>query len=274
MSGGHDTDLLFAGSVPQLYDEHLVPLIFEVYADDLVARLGTTDPNSVLEVAAGSGVVTRAMATGLSDTVSITATDLNQPMIDHAESVGTARPVEWRSADVMALPFEDGSFDAVVCQFGVMFFPDRVGAYREVARVLRPGGVFVFNVWDAIEHNEFADVVTVAARRAFPNDPPLFLARTPHGYFEEATIRADVAAAGFTSPALFEPLEARSRAVSADIPAIAYCQGTPLRNEIEARDPSRLAEVTAAATEAIAERFGATDVDGKIRGYVITATKP
>jgi SAM-dependent methyltransferase len=274
MSGTHDADLLFAGSVPQLYDKHLVPLIFGSYADDLVARLGTTETTAVLEVAAGSGVVTRAMAAGLPDTVSITATDLNQPMIDHAESVGTARPVEWRAADVMALPFDDGSFDAVVCQFGVMFFPDRAAAFAEVARVLRPGGMFLFNVWDAIEHNEFADLVTMAAGRAFPDDPPMFLARTPHGYFDEATIQADVAAAGFTSPARFAALEARSTAVSADIPAIAYCQGTPLRNEIEARDASRLAEVTAAATEAITERFGATDVDGKIRGYVITATTP
>ncbi len=273
MSGNHESDLLFAGSVPELYDRLLVPLIFESYADDIVGRLAELDLAAVLEVAAGSGVVTRAMAAGLSASVSITATDLSQPMIDHGRSVGTKRPVQWQAADVMDLPFDDASFDAVVCQFGVMFFPDRPAAFAEVGRVLRPGGVFVFNVWDSIEHNEFADVVTSAARDLFPDDPPMFLPRTPHGYFDEEVIQADVAAGGFVSPAPFERLEARSKAASAEVPAIAYCQGTPLRNEIEARDPSRLAEVTAAASAAIERRFGATDVDGLISGYVIAATK-
>ena len=274
MSGNHESDLVFRGSVPELYDRFLVPLIFESYANDIVARLAELELASVLEVAAGTGVVTRAMAAGLSESVSITATDLNQPMVNHAESVGTKRPVVWRAADVMDLPFAEASFDAVVCQFGVMFFPDRPAAFAEVARVLRPGGVFLFNVWDAIEHNEFADVVTSAVGDLFPDDPPMFLARTPHGYFDEEVIQADVAAGGFLSPARFEHLDARSRASSAEIPATAYCQGTPLRSEIEARDSSRLAEVTAAASAAIERSFGATDIDGRISGYVITASKP
>jgi SAM-dependent methyltransferase len=261
--------------VPELYDRHLVPLIFAPYADDLVTRLRDLDLGSVLEVAAGSGVVTRAMASGLPASVSITATDLSQPMIDYGELVGTSRPVVWQSGDVMDLPFGDASFDAVVCQFGVMFFPDRPAAFAEVARVLRPGGVFLFNVWDAIEQNEFAAVVTAAVGGLFADDPPLFLARTPYSYFDEATIQADVAAGGkFVSPAHVAVLEARSRARSAEVPAIAFCQGTPLRNEIEARHPSRLAEATAVAAAAIEERFGKTDVDGKIRGLVISATRP
>jgi SAM-dependent methyltransferase len=180
----------------------------------------------------------------------------------------------WQSADVMQLPFDAASFDAVVCQFGVMFFPDRPAAFAEVARVLRPGGVFLFTVWDAIEHNELADVVTEAVAAMFADDPPDFLPRTPYGYFHEATIQADVAAGGFLSPAGFDVVEARSRARTADGPAIGFCQGTPLRTEIAARDPSRLAEATAVATVAIEERFGRTDVDAKMRAYVITATKP
>jgi hypothetical protein len=129
-------------------------------------------------------------------------------------------------------------------------------------------------VWDAIEQNEFAAVVTAAVGGLFADDPPLFLARTPYGYFDEATIQADVAAGGFVSPARVAVLEARSRARSAEVPAIAFCQGTPLRDEIEARHPSRLDEATAVAAAAIEERFGKTDVDGKIRGLVISATKP
>lgn len=273
--GEHDgSDHVFAGSVPEIYDRLLVPLIFESYADDLVRRLGRLDVTSVLEVAAGSGAVTRAMAAGLGPEVAITATDLNEPMIRQAESTGTARAVEWQPADVMDLPFPDGSFDAVVCQFGVMFFPDRAAAYAEVARVLRPGGVFLFNVWDRIETSEFADVVTRAVTTLWPDDPPVFLARTPHGYHDEATIQADVAAAGFAVPAAFEELEARSRAASPHIPAVAYCQGTPLRNEIEARDPARLAEATETATAAVRDRFGDVNLDSLVRGYVITAGLP
>ncbi len=274
MSDRPEPDVLFAGSVPELYDRHLVPLIFAPYAEDLVARVRDLDIGSILEVAAGSGVVTRAMAAGLPESVSITATDLNQPMIDYAQSFGTSRPVAWKRADVMDLPFDDASFDTVVCQFGVMFFPDRPAAFAEVARVLRPGGRFLFNVWDAIDHNEFAAVVTAAVADMFADDPPLFLPRTPYSYFDEPTIQADVAAGGFVSPAGVTVLEARSRAGSSEIPAIAFCHGTPLRNEIEARHPLRLAEATAAATVAIEERFGKTDVDGKIRALVISATKP
>jgi len=267
------SDFVFSGSVPELYDTLLVPLIFEAYADDLVARLRDLDASSILEVAAGSGVVTRAMVAGLPDSTMITATDLNQPMVDHAVSIGTERPVIWQAADVMALPYEDGSFDAVVCQFGVMFFPDKAAAYAEVARVLRPNGVFVFNVWDRIEDNEFADVVTNAVAELWPDDPPAFLSRTPHGYYDEPTIQAHLAEGAFATPARFDALEVRSRAASCETPAIAYCQGTPLRNEIEARDPDRLVEATEWATDALRDRFGPTDLDSKIRGYVVTATK-
>ncbi len=135
----HDADKVFTGSIPELYDTHLVPLIFEPYAADLVDRLASRLPARVLELAAGTGVVTRAMASVLPESVSIVATDLNQPMIDHASSRGTRRAVEWRQADAMQLPFQNETFDAVVCQFGVMFFPEKLRAYSEARRVLRSG---------------------------------------------------------------------------------------------------------------------------------------
>ncbi len=273
MENKQESDLVFAGSVPQIYDRLLVPLIFEGPAQDVVERLTALAPAKVLEVAAGSGVLTRAMATGLDPSVEITATDLNLPMIDHAASVGTSRPVTWQFADVMDLPFYDGQFDAVVCQFGVMFFPDHAAAYAEIARVLRPGGAFVFNVWDRIENNEFADVVSNAVAQMWPEDPPAFLARTPHTYYDEAEIRGDLTAGGFHAAVSFDAIEFRSRAASCDIPAIAYCQGTPLRNEIEARDPARLAEATEVATDALCDRFGSTNLDSRIREYMITAHK-
>lgn len=265
-----DSDKIFTGSIPKLYDTHLVPLIFEPYAADLVHRLGSRSLSRVLEIAAGTGVVTRALARALDESVSIVATDLNQAMLDHASAVGTKRAVEWRQADAMQLPFRDGTFDAVVCQFGVMFFPDKAKAFSEARRVLKPGGIFIFNVWDRITENEFADVVTTALESLFPREPPRFLARTPHGYHDLRMIERDLANGGFKNSPDIDTLAARSRAASHRIPAIAYCQGTPLRNEIETRDPALLGEATDIAAEAIARRFGRGAIDGKIQAHIAT----
>jgi SAM-dependent methyltransferase len=265
-----NVDKVFAGSIPKLYDTHLVPLIFEPYAADLVKRLASRRVSRILEVAAGTGVVTRAMASALPPSATIVATDLNQAMLDQAAAVGTQRPVEWRQADAMQLPFADESFDAVVCQFGAMFFPDKAKAFAEARRVLKPGGVFLFNVWDRIGENEFAETVTRALESVFPHDPPRFMARTPHGYHDRRAIERDLADGGFKRAPRIDTIAARSRATSPRIPAIAYCQGTPLRNEIEARDAGRLGAATEVAAQAIAERFGEGAVDGKIQAHVIT----
>ena len=190
------TDKVFAGSIPEIYDRLMVPLIFEPYAADLAERVAAVQPKEVLETAAGTGVVTRALASRLPADVRIVATDLNPPMLDQAARRLSDARVEWRQADALALPFEDQSFGAVVCQFGAMFFPDKTQGYREAHRVLKPGGRFFFNVWDRIEANEFADVVTQTLAEMFPDDPPRFMARTPHGYHDEAQIRTELQAAG------------------------------------------------------------------------------
>ena len=272
MAIGSDTDRVFAGSIPKLYETHLVPLIFEPYAQDLATRLASRAPATVLEIAAGTGVLTRAMALSLPEGTSIVATDLNQPMLEMAAAVGTRRAVEWRAADAMQLPFDDASFDAVVCQFGVMFFPDKSKAFAEARRVLRPGGTILFNAWDRIEENEFADAVTSGLETLFPSNPPRFLARVPHGYSDRIAIERDLASAGFSTRAQISTVAARSLAESPRIPAVAFCQGTPLRNEIEARGGS-LAEATEVAAEAVAHRFGAGAVDGKIQAHVVAVQK-
>jgi SAM-dependent methyltransferase len=265
-----NTDKVFAGSIPKLYDTYLVPLIFEPYAADLVNRLRARPLSRVLEIAAGTGVVTRALASALPESATIVATDLIQAMLDQASGVGTKRAVEWRQADAMQLPFPDATFDAAACQFGVMFFPDKAKAFSEARRVLRPGGLFIFNVWDRIEDNEFADKVTTALESVFPKDPPRFLARTPHGYHDRSHIARDLESGGFTTSPRIDTVAARSRAKSPREPAIAYCQGTPLRNEIETRDAARLGEATDVAAEAIAKRFGRGPVDGKIQAHIVT----
>ena len=265
------TDTIFAGSIPSLYDTYLGPLIFEPYAGDVVKRLENLSAGRVLETAAGSGIVTRALLRSLPASVSVVATDLNQPMLDHAAAQTSLSNVSWQRVDAQSLPFPDQTFDAVICQFGMMFFPDKQKAYREARRVLKKGGRFIFNAWDRIEDNEFADVVTAALTDIFPDDPPLFLARTPHGYHDKTAIQDQLRSAGFVDITL-DTVTRRSRALSCQDPAIGYCQGTPLRNEIEARDASRLAEATAAAARRISERFGDGPVDGKMQAHVITAS--
>jgi SAM-dependent methyltransferase len=268
-----ESDKLFAGSIPKLYEENLVPMIFEPYAADLAQRLASSKISRVLEIAAGTGVVTRRLASTLPERVSIVATDLNQPMLDLASSIGTSRPVEWRQADAMRLPFDDASFDAVVCQFGVMFFPDKALAFAEARRVLKADGLFLFNVWDRIAENEFADTVTVALESVFPDDPPRFMARTPHGYCDMEAVRRDLRGGGFASPPRIDTVAARSRSPSARNAAIAFCQGTPLRSEIEARDKSLLGEATDVAAAALVRRFGDGPIEGRIQAHIVAVER-
>jgi ubiquinone/menaquinone biosynthesis C-methylase UbiE len=266
-----DTDRVFRRSIPALYDEHLGPF-FAPYADDLASRLAGLGHDRILETAAGTGVATRALVTSLPENVSIVATDLNQPMLDHASSRLPSTRVTWRQLDAQHLPFPDAAFDAVVCQFGVMFLPDKKQAFSEACRVLKPGGCFLFNVWDRIEENEFAEIVVKSVATLFPDNPPMFLARTPHGHHDTAALEAQLRAVGF-STVTTETITRKSRAPSALSVAIGYCQGTPMRNEIEAHDPRRLAEATDVAADAITNRFGAGRVTGKTQAHVITAAR-
>lgn len=268
-----DIDRQFAGAIPQLYERYLVPLIFDAYAADLAERLAPMRPAAVLELAAGTGVVTRRLSEALPGASEIIATDLNPPMLEEAKARGTRRPVTWEQADAQQLPFENGTFDAVVCQFGVMFFPDKVQAFSEARRVLRPGGVLLFNVWDALRHNEFAHAVTEALAEYFPLDPPAFLARVPHGYHDPETIASQLEQAGFTRRPEFATVAARSRAPSPRFPAVAYCQGTPLRSEIEQRAAGRLDDATDAAAVEIERRFGPGPVDAKMQALVASVMR-
>jgi ubiquinone/menaquinone biosynthesis C-methylase UbiE len=266
-----EADAVFTGSIPESYDRYMVPLIFAPYAAGLAGRAAALSPSAILETAAGSGVVARALAPSLSPAASYVVTDLNQPMLDYAASRQPADGrITWRRADALALPFEDAAFDLVCCQFGAMFFPDRPAGYREAKRVLRPGGHFLFSVWDRIEENVFADGVTKALAEIFPADPPRFLARTPHGYHDVALIRRELAEAGFARVAIETKAE-QSRAPSPRIPALAYCQGTLLRNEIEAKDPGRLESATDHVASAIAARHGHGAVAAKIQAHIIMA---
>jgi len=192
-----DIDKVFSGSIPEIYDTYLVPLIFAEYANDIAERTAALMPTAVLETAAGTGVVTRALAAKLGAGVRLVATDLNQTMLDRAATMAvTGRRIEWRQVDALKLPFEDRSFDTVVCQFGAMFFPDKVAAYAEALRVLRARGRFLFNGWVEITANAFAHTVTEAAGMTFPHDTRRFLARTTRGYNDVSASKSYLEQAG------------------------------------------------------------------------------
>jgi SAM-dependent methyltransferase len=256
---------VWAEDMSAAYDEYLVPAVFQPYADDLAARVARQRPQAVLELAAGTGVLTQAMGATLPG-ARITATDLNVAMVD----VGSANvpTATWRQADAMQLPFDDASVDLVACQFGVMFFPDRPAAYAEVARVLRPGGSFLFNCWGPLATHEVEAAVLAALAETFPDDPPSFLARVPHGYHDADRVVADLTTARFGGIRV-ETVELNCTAKSAGDLARGYCRGTPLRPEIETRGD--LDATTRAVATALEGQFGSGPVVARMSALVVSA---
>jgi SAM-dependent methyltransferase len=260
-----DASRVWANDMSALYDECLVPAVFQPYADDLAARVARAAPRRVLELAAGTGVVANAIAAAL-PSAAITATDFNTAMVDYGATRAPA--ATWQQADATSLPFDDASFDLVVCQFGVMFFPDKRTAYAEARRVLAPGGSVLMNVWGDLADHDFQRAANTALVRLFPDDPPTFLADTPHGYADESAIRADLQAGGLRCTS-FETLQLEGRARSAAELVRGYCAGTPLRAQIEARGD--LEDTIAFVTAELEREFGTGPVTGQMTAHVFSA---
>ncbi|AEV85739.1 SAM-dependent methyltransferase PhcB [Actinoplanes sp. SE50] len=258
----------FAGSVPANYDRYLGPLLFQPFARDLASRLADRSPSRVLELAAGTGIVTAEVARALPDAV-IVATDLSQAMLDVAAARRETAGVRFEAVDAQNLPFGDDSFDAVCCQFGVMFLPDKARAYAEMRRVLRPGGGLLFNVWERIEDSPIAATVEAALQNCFPDDPPQFLSRVPHGYHDATAIRDAVRAAAFGEVDVVT-VSLPSVSPSAGDAAIGFCQGTPIRHEIVSRGGD-LAAVTESVRAALTDKFGTGEVRADMAALVVTA---
>jgi SAM-dependent methyltransferase len=264
-------DAVFSGRIPELYDRYIGPALMVPYAGDLAARLSGMQSGVLLETAAGTGIVTEALVRAL-PRVTIVSTDLNQPMLDHAASKPALSRVQFRQADALHLPFDDRSFDVVVCQFGAMFFPDRPAAFREARRVLKQGGRFLFNVWASTADNPYAAAIVAGLSRRYPDHGSWFLERTPHGYHDPDLIRSDLAAGGFAQCRI-ETVALKGRVASASALAMGLCQGSPMRAEIEALDPAGLEAATEAAASAITERLGAGEFETDLCALVIDATR-
>jgi SAM-dependent methyltransferase len=261
-----DQDRTWLRDMSEAYERWLVPTLFRPYASDLAARAAAHRPERVLELAAGTGAVTRLLVEELD--AEIVATDLNQGMVE----VGRQRApgADWRQADAQALPFDDESFDLVVCQFGVMFFPDKRAAFAEVRRVLRPGGRFLFNSWADLAANDHAAALSAALDGLFPDDPPRFVAAVPHGYHDPDAITADLESAGFQH-VHHVTVTLAGTAASADDLARGFCTGSPLRAELAARgDVDALTERVSAALTA---SLGDGPVTGAMSAHVVEAVK-
>ncbi len=259
---------MFKGSMPAFYDRYLGPIQFVPWAAETAARIGRLKPARLLETACGTGIVTLAMADASPGT-QIVATDFSQPMLDFAAAKRPGAKIEWKVADAQALPFPDASFDMLVSQFGVMFFPDKAKAYAEARRVLKPGGQFLFTAWDKLEHNELPRVGWETIGGLFPNDRLAFMARGPYGYNDIPAIERALRAAGFARVEA-ETLKKRIRATALDH-ATGTCQGGPLRNEIEARDPNGLERATEAVAKAIEAKFGKGEFEARSQAIFISA---
>ena len=252
-----DDPARFVGSIPDYYDQGMGPVMFALPAD-LVAP-PSFEPSRVLETAAGTGIVTRRMRDLLPATAAIVATDLNPAMLDRgSRKFKPGETVTLEPADATALSFADGTFDAMVCQFGVMFFPDKEKAYREARRVLRPGGRYVFGVWDTVDHNPCARILADAIRAAFDADPPQFL-RVPFGYAAIDPIKASVLAAGFAGLRV-DVVRAEGAIADFDAFAAGLIRGSPLVEQIQSRgqDPEKLVATVARSLRDEFSAAGAT----------------
>ncbi|MEV0909960.1 class I SAM-dependent methyltransferase [Streptomyces hokutonensis] len=251
--------------MPEAYERHLVPVFFRPFAIDLAARAAALRPRTVLELAAGTGALTSALLTAV-PTASAVATDLNEAMV----TAGSAREprADWRQADAQDLPFEDGSFDLVVCQFGVMFFPDRPAAYAEVRRVLTPQGRFLFNSWGPLASHGFGAAFQTALEQSMPDGAPPFLNDVPHGYSDPAVVTADLTAAGLTL-ATAEEVTLEGVAESAASVATGFLTGTPVSAAVEAREDAQ--DLRAAVTQRMTDQLGSGPVKAPMTATVYSA---
>jgi ubiquinone/menaquinone biosynthesis C-methylase UbiE len=260
----------FAGSIPAAYDRYLGPILFQAYAEDMAAQLKMGAHSSVLELACGTGILTRVLRDRLPPTTRLFATDLNEPMFRNAAlKFSQGEAVEWQQADAASLPFDNESFNAAVCQFGIMFVPDKALCAREVHRVLKPGGVFLFNVWDSMEHNDLGRIAHETISSFFEIDPPTFY-QVPFGYYDQGEIKRVLEAAGFRDVRI-EVVAKMGGASRPEDAARGLVHGNPVAVAIAERDPSLLPVITNAVAAALKKRFGETTVRAPMQAIVVEA---
>jgi ubiquinone/menaquinone biosynthesis C-methylase UbiE len=258
----------FVGSIPEYYDRHLGPVLFEPYAQDLAARLPKA-ARRVLEIAAGTGRLTRQLLARLPAHAELVATDLNEPMIlEGMRRVGADPRLSWQTADALSLPFDAPQFDVVVCQFGLMFMPDKQLALAEMQRVLQPGGTLLVSTWDTMAKNPASALLQERAFEACPADPPTFML-TPFSMHDLDELRQLVTEAEFRGVRV-DTVAMTGEAESAAHLATGFVRGNPLYNQLAERglDPVAFEANVAAA---LARAFGDAPCRPPMSAHVVTA---
>lgn len=262
----------FSGSVPKTYHNFLGPLIFSDYARDIAGRLKPRDSEHILELAAGTCIVTKEIARAMPASARLTVTDISEPMLNVGKGLmGDDHRLTYQPADACNLPFPDRSFDAIACQYGVMFFPDKVKAMQEARRVLKPGGRYIFSVWDSLEHNPIPRIVQETVAGMFTENPPIFLAKMPYGWFDHAEIQRVVLAGGFTRCEI-ETVGFPSVAPKAEDAARGFIEGTPLLAGLMERGVTDPTPYREAASRKLAERYGDRPCSATMRAIVVSAS--
>lgn len=262
----------FSGNVPKHYETYLGPLFFEPYAVDLVERIEVSEPlNNVLEIACGTGRVTKHLATTLPSAANLVATDLNNDMLAIAKQVVTDRELTWQVADAHDLPFGDCSFDLVVCQYGVMFFGDKPKAFAEINRILRPGGVFLFNTWHQLQYNALSQMAQTVLEQVHPTDPPKFLEKGPYSFYDQSAIQQLVEEAGF-SIGTIELVAKTGIASTADDAINGILEGTPNYVYMMERNIS-VPLVKDRLKASLVKHYGETDLQLPMQAFVVKAIR-
>ena len=260
----------FVGEIPFYYDKYLGPMIFNQYARDLSARVKVPETGVILETAAGTGIATRELRDIVAAGVHIVATDLNPDMLDLARGkFSDQQNIEFQTGDAQQLPFDDDCFDAVVCQFSMMFFADKLRAMQEAARVLKPGGALLFNVWDSLQHNYLVQTANRCIVHCLSDNPPSFFA-TPFGYHNIDNIKELLFEAGFADIEI-SVLPRTSLAADARSVALGFVLGTPVRVQIAADHQVPLSDIVAAVEKDIGEEFGFKNIREKMQAIVFVA---
>jgi SAM-dependent methyltransferase len=259
----------FSGDIPRNYDEGMGPVVFEPYAIELAERVPAQEGMEILEIASGTGRVTRHLAERLLAGSHLTATDLNPDMLKVAQSRVGNSDVKWQVANALELPLADDSFDCVACAFGVMFYPDKLQGQKEARRVLRDGGVYLFSVWAELEANPWCSILQKTMLRLFPVDTPGFLA-VPFGYCNPDQIRSTLTEAGFGEIKI-DRVEKKFEAPTAEQLARGITLGSPLVGAIKEKGVSDMEPIVAEVTKDLAAAMGDLPMRGPMAALIIEA---
>ena len=263
--------IAFSGNIPRYYDLYLGPMFFEPYARYMASKIETIAPNRILELASGTGRLTKLLPTITNDNAEIIASDINPAMVSFGEENIKHDKIKWLQVDAVSLPFEDESFDCVVVQFGVMFYSDRIKAYQEAKRVLKPGGTFIFATWDDIQFNAMPLITKETLEYFFPVDTPAFYS-VPFSYFDKKQINSDLTEAGFSNIKT-ETKQLKGFSASAHDAAKGLIQGTPTVTAIEERDAEKLPLILDNLLNKITQKFGTSTLEVPLQAIVVSSTK-